>query len=269
MNFVAAEQEQLNDKQVENPKNPKDIEGQLHPNQEELDRIKTQLNQTEALLTQSQTQLREIHRRLEKSQGHYGAHVKNLIGIVWESIHQERLDVSIYAQGGMLQSARIASVAEYCAKGWPGDFIEIGCLRGGTTIKIAEVARRYQRRVIAVDPWQTGTQNCEGGEYEAFLKNTENYRDIIDIVREDSLKSDTIAAIASKELCFAFVDGLHTYEACLRDIQTVAHCSGVIAVDDTSWSRDVERALREGAELTHRSYLYIPILRESYLLWNQ
>jgi hypothetical protein len=81
------------------------------------------------------------------------------------------------------------------------------------------------------------------------------------------LDPQTIAKIKNKQLCFAFVDGLHTYEACLQDIQTVAHCFGVIAVDDTTWSPDVVRAFREGSALTNRNSLCIPVLRESYLLW--
>lgn len=238
---------------------------QLH--QDELEQVKYKLRQTEALLEQTQVQLRQMQDPKEKNLAYYSAHVKNLIGILWETIHQERMDVILALQGSIHQSARIASVAEYCAKGWPGDFIEIGCFLGGTTVKLAEVAKKYNRRMIALDPWQLGTQNCHGGEYETFLKTTEQYRDVIDIVRSDSLLPETIAQIKNKQLCFAFVDGLHTYEACLQDIQTVAHCSGIIAVDDTTWSPDVVRAFREGAALTNRNYLCIPVLRESYLLW--
>lgn len=243
------------------------IQSQEQVRQDESEQIKYQLTQTETLLEQTQHQLREMQVHHDKTLSYYSAHVKNLIGILWETIPQERMDVILALQGSIQQSARIASVAEYCAQGWAGDLIEIGCFLGGTTVKLAEVAKKYNRRMIALDPWQLGTQNCHGGEYETFLKNTEAYRDVIDIVRSDSLDPQTIDKIKNKQLCFAFVDGLHTYEACLQDIQTVAHCFGVIAVDDTTWSPDVVRAFREGSALTNRSSLCIPVLRESYLLW--
>ncbi len=183
-----------------------------------------------------------------------------------ERLRTSQENYNIYSQGSAYQKERIASVAECCVREHPGDIIEIGCYVGETTRYLCQVARRHGRRVIAVDPWEIGTQNCQGGEYEAFLKSVEEFRDIVDIVRLSSLSPDAIRQIRSRELAFAFVDGLHNYEACLSDIRTVSHCHGVIAVDDTRWSPGVRLAFFEAGAGLKRCPMLIADLRESYLL---
>ena len=50
------------------------------------------------------------------------------------------------------QIRKLSYVAEYCCQNFEGDLIEIGCLRGSYD-KYAEVAKKYGRKVWAVDPW--------------------------------------------------------------------------------------------------------------------
>jgi|YNPNPStandDraft_1061719.scaffolds.fasta_scaffold43130_2 predicted O-methyltransferase YrrM len=171
-----------------------------------------------------------------------------------------------HMHGSNQQRQRVAEIAEMCARRHPGDFVEIGAYLGETTNRLAEVARKHHRRVIAVDPWEPGTQNCEGWEYEAFLQNIEPYADIVEVVRASSLDKSTKALISERALCFAFVDGLHTYEACLSDIRTVAHTRGIIVVDDVLWSNELMRAFRRGAYFTRRIPVHHPLCREGYLL---
>jgi predicted O-methyltransferase YrrM len=192
-----------------------------------------------------------------------------LADIIARTVEQEEAaspQLELHEQGSFLQGDRLAEVAELCAQRKAGDFIEIGCYIGETTRRLAEVAHQYGRRITAVDPWETGTQNCEGWEYEAFLKNIEPYASVVDIVRDDSTKRRTIARIRKLNLCFAYVDGLHTYAACLSDIRAVAHTHGIIAVDDIYWSYPVTRAVRRGAYLTRRTAVHHPACREGYLL---
>lgn len=168
------------------------------------------------------------------------------------------------SDGSIQQRERLYEVAEFMAKRVEGDFVEIGCLHGSTTVLFAEVARRFDRRVLAIDPWQIGTQNCEGGEYEIFLKTTEPHLDIVEVYRKPSQAPEIIAMLREREIAFAFVDGLHEYNACLQDIQSVHHAY-LIAVDDTNgWSEEVARAFKEGAGA--KTQIMNPNFRESYLL---
>jgi predicted O-methyltransferase YrrM len=192
-----------------------------------------------------------------------------LFNILKDTTQEEKIDSpQKFNRGSLNQRERITRVAEYCVQTWLGDLIEIGCFRGETTKRLAEVAQKYNRRLIAIDPWEIGTQNCNGGEYEAFLKNIEPYKASVDVVRSSSLDEKIITLIKRRELCFAFVDGLHTYDGCLSDIKTVAHCQGIIAVDDLLWSPEVDSAFQKGAEITKSHKLYLPICREGYLLPN-
>jgi predicted O-methyltransferase YrrM len=172
-----------------------------------------------------------------------------------------------WAQGSLQQPDRLEAVADWCAASWPGDLAEIGCYTGGTTRRLAMVAQRYGRRVVTVDPWETGTQNCKGGEYEKFLRNIADWQDLVDVVRLPSQNLTAVGLLKTRDLCFAYLDGLHTYEALLGDILTVAHCAGVIAVDDIKWRPDdLRRAFYDGAEQTGREAWWHPPCREGYLL---
>lgn len=168
------------------------------------------------------------------------------------------------SDGSIQQRERLYEVAEFMVKRVEGDFVEIGCLHGSTTVLFAQVAQRFDRRVLAIDPWQIGTQNCEGGEYEIFLRTIKPYANIVDVVRESSAAPEVVARLKRTEIAFAFVDGLHEYNACLQDIQSVHHAY-LIAVDDTNgWSKEVARAFKEGAR--EKTQISNPNFRESYLL---
>lgn len=162
---------------------------------------------------------------------------------------------------------RLKRVAEYCVQHWPGDLIEIGLLHGNTTIILAEVASRYGRRVVGVDPFDSPRYK---DYYQVFLGNTKPWRDIIDIIKLSSTDPGAIAIIKARELCFAYVDGLHEYEACYSDIRTVGHCNGIIAVDDIhvryKFAQGLLRAFYDGAALLNRVPMDCTISREGYLV---
>jgi hypothetical protein len=191
-----------------------------------------------------------------------------------------------YHRGARFQRDRIAAAADWSAAHFPGDFIEIGAFRGETTAVLGEVAERHGRKVVVVDPWQLGTQNCEGGEYEAFLSNTERFGARIEVIRASSLTDETKAEIARRPLSFAVVDGLHSYEACLSDILAVDHCAGMIEVDDLGvmaarnedgtlvdlsstegrYDEAIRSAFRRAAHLLGRGAVHHRFCREGYLL---
>ena len=155
-------------------------------------------------------------------------------------VDQEELSApegSPWARGGTQQDARMMAVARLAAENHEGCLVEIGCSRGGTTVGLAKIAREFGRSVITVDPWESDA------EYQLFLKNTYEYRDVIDVVRLPSEHQAAIAHIKSHPLCFAYIDGRHTYENCVLDMETVNHAP-VICVDDL-WSEELIRAFNE------------------------
>ena len=182
-------------------------------------------------------------------------------------------------RGSSFQRERLVWMANWSANHFAGDIVEIGCRLGLTTILLAEVARRHQRRVIVVDPWEEGvfdnvTDKESSAAYPEFLKNTSEFSDIIDVVKMSSLEGEAKEKLRKRELSFSFVDGLHTYEACLCDILAVGHTKGVIAVDDigTLSFRDADN-YNEIVDLCeklgparHDENLRISFLRGAYLI---
>lgn len=158
---------------------------------------------------------------------------------------------------------RLCAIADLCASHFAGDFVEIGCSVGKTTLALAEVAYKHDRRVIAVDPWEPGTQNCKGGEYKEFKERTLPYESIIDVVRERSQGDVAVQYVNERDLCFAFVDGLHTRSAARKDLKTVSHCKGVIVVDDILCIRKVREAFSEFEAQRKITYEHI---REGYII---
>lgn len=186
----------------------------------------------------------------------------------WSS--RERKPPSILSDpclfGGDFERDRIRAVAKYCISAFPGDLLEIGCYLGGTTRVLAEVAKAHGRRVIAVDPWEVGTQNCAGTEYDQFLQNIKDYEDSVDIMRLSSFSPEAIQRMKQRKLCMALVDGLHTYEAALSDIRAVSHCAGIIAVDDVACGFEVMLAMRQAAHELGRKALHLAPAKEGYLI---
>lgn len=171
-----------------------------------------------------------------------------------------------WAHGSLQHRDRIEQIAIFSAERWPGDLIEIGAYYGATTLRLLKIARRFKRRVIVIDPWEIGTQNCKGGEYEAFIENTRAWADILDIVRKPSQDEEAIRYVMERYLCFAFIDGRHTYEAAYSDALMVGHCAGIIAMDDILWNSAVSRAFEESSERLERQMVRHNLCREGYLL---
>lgn len=190
--------------------------------------------------------------------------IRELIEQAYREEKPAPINYSDWAQGGRSQSKRLFAVALQCASRLPGVLVEIGCFRGQTTIELLKIAKQYNRHVIAVDPWQAGTQDCYGGEYEEFLETVRDYYDYLEIIRLSSMIPAAIAKLKATPICFAFIDGLHTYEAAASDIEAVRHCAGVIAVDDISWNHGVRTAFFEVG--WDKLQVRHPALREGYLL---
>ena len=192
-----------------------------------------------------------------------------------EQVFTELTDEEVYHAGeiesGSYQNRpRLKRVAEYCVRNWLGDIVEIGLGHGRTTKIFAEIARAHNRRVIAVDAFSVMGTAWGNDYFETFLRTVKSWQDDIDLIKTSSLDPETIRVIGERDLCFAYVDGLHIYEACRTDIQTVGHCKGIIAVDDIhirySYAAAVLRAFRDGAALLDRIPVDCEFSREGYLV---
>ena len=205
-----------------------------------------------------------MQRRLSVAVGWLTGFLEDLTDQEWDSFKR----AEYWAHGCVQQRERQERVADLAAALMPGDLVEIGCYTGGMTVRLAKIARRYGRQVLAIDPWKVGTQDCQGGEYEEFLTNIEPYQDIVRVIRQSSQTKSAQKIMKSYDLCFAFVDGLHRYEAALPDILSVTH-AGVIAVDDILWNAGVRSAFIEGAQRTDKVPAHMILWREGYLFSGQ
>ncbi|MFN7562062.1 MAG: class I SAM-dependent methyltransferase [Prosthecobacter sp.] len=173
---------------------------------------------------------------------------------------------NMYIFGGSLQRQRLDNFARWSAARYPGDFVEIGAFKGETSKLLAKAAAETGRRLIVIDPWMTGTMDCDGTEHEQFLANIAPWKEHVDVWRESSLAPGIIARLKERPLCFAFVDGLHTLKACFSDIMAAGHAQGIIATDDVRYNQDLAFVHCHAARLLGREAVIDPDMREAYIL---
>ena len=172
---------------------------------------------------------------------------------------------SPWTKGTIQRRDRLVAIANYAVERFEGDFVEIGCYCGQTTILLAQIAEKHGRRVIGVDPWEVGRANCDGHEYGIFMEAIEPWKDLIDVIRLPSEDEKAIEYVKARELCFSYVDGMHDYDHCYPDILTCGH-SAVIAVDDIIWNPDVERAFYDGLAELGREGIKHDMTTEGYIV---
>jgi hypothetical protein len=175
-----------------------------------------------------------------------------------ETNEDEMVDVkSPHLLGRKFQHNRLKKAAEWCAQNYEGDFIEIGAHLGETTVHLCEVAKKYNRKVIVIDPWDAHVNGLEekieyleDNAYEVFLENTKQYEGLLEVIKISSITEELHDKIKKRKLCFAYLDGCHTSRALHNDLTLTKHCSGIIAVDDINY------------------FLWCNISRQHYSLWN-
>jgi hypothetical protein len=172
--------------------------------------------------------------------------------------------------GCNLRYKRWLIAAEYSIQRHPGDLVEIGVLGGINTLRLAKLANRYGRRVIAVDPWVWNHDykawgGCTETTRAEFYARMKNYLHIVDVLDDYSQSERVISFIKAREICFGLIDGAHFYGPCKNDIETLWHCTGIIALDDL-WIEGVKRAFLEAGEKPGREAFYHNRLSEGYLL---
>lgn len=177
----------------------------------------------------------------------------------------QRKTLPIHSLGSFRIRERIERVAKECARNFDGDLVEIGVFQGEMTKRLAKIAKEYNKKVIAVDPWSEKSQG-RPEDFKKFLENIKEYKKFVEIIKASSLEKEVKRFLSLRRLSFAFIDGLHTFSACLSDIKTVAHTKGVIVVDDISWMPELLLAFERGAYLISRTPFRNNFCREGYLI---
>tara|TARA_Y100001973_G_scaffold103293_1_gene170239 strand:- start:4576 stop:5178 length:603 start_codon:yes stop_codon:yes gene_type:complete len=160
----------------------------------------------------------------------------------WAEQEPPHEDYAPHQGGSIHQRSRLREMAELALQNYDGDILEIGCHIGLTTSIFAELAKKYDRRVVVIDPWN-GLQEGDESVYQEFKRATKQYEDIIDVNRMLSQSPEAKTVISSGKFAFCWIDGLHTPFACMTDIRSCNGQIGIQAVDDLSWSS--EGALKE------------------------
>ena len=137
-----------------------------------------------------------------------------------------------------------------------GDFLEIGAHEGEFTVLLTELAKEEElpkRHVYVVDPWD-GRQQGNEEVFNKFIEYMEPYSNF-GFMRAGSESQEAKDWIASMNLCFAWVDGLHTYEAVKADIATAKtgfKGPGIIGLDDVRgpfhFNGPIMQAVRESED---------------------
>jgi predicted O-methyltransferase YrrM len=172
--------------------------------------------------------------------------------------------------GGRRQRERVAALAEWCLLHHEGDILEIGACQGICTRLLAEVAKRHGRKVVVIDPWIPGTQDCQGEqELKDFKRNTDGFREHIDVIRDSSMAPAVFEQLKDRSIAFSFVDGLHTFEACWSDFLLVRKTSGLVVADDARYNVEVLMAARIRARQFGWQLVQPPDVREAIMFAKQ
>ena len=181
------------------------------------------------------------------------------------SLNEKPVERSGIIRGMVDLRLRLGKACELALLNYEGDILEIGAHIGRSTVILAALAKKYNRKVIVIDPWD-GRQEGNESVYQTFKQNTKEFEDIIEINRLDSMSDEAKTIIKENKFAFCWIDGLHTVEACKSDIDSCSTQKGIIAVDDLSWSTGLEDLFKEKAnEYKFFSY-YNPVCREGYYI---
>jgi len=191
--------------------------------------------------------------------------LNELKNIVDEFSINENFDGGVHSHGSFRQRERIEKVCELALQNYDGDILEIGCHIGLTTIILCELAKKYNRKVIILDPWN-GQQQGNDEVYQVFLHNTSNYKDILQINRLSSFSAEGKEVIKNNKFAFCWVDGLHTRDACSQDIDSCSGNKAIIAVDDLKWLPELKNLFFEKSQQYGFITFYNESCREGYYI---
>jgi predicted O-linked N-acetylglucosamine transferase (SPINDLY family)/glycosyltransferase involved in cell wall biosynthesis len=115
-----------------------------------------------------------------------------------------------------------------------GDILEIGSHKGELCREMLKFAQTCGKKVHVIDPWSGPQQGNDNIYDNYFVPNTRDYDNLV-VHRTKSQSKDALEAMSKMNICFSFVDGLHTYDALNQDIINAKKCmvrGSIIIIDD-------------------------------------
>lgn len=119
-----------------------------------------------------------------------------------------------------------------------GNICEIGAGHGTTTKLLCQIAANYNRKVIAVDPFEIGWEDMPSSyrygmnEFNKLLSEYSNLY-LIQLPSQDSAVLGHL--LQHDPICFGFIDGLQSVEAVLSDIALVEKLNvPLVCIDDAN-----------------------------------
>lgn len=172
--------------------------------------------------------------------------------------------------GSVLQRQRLQMLADRCCANLPGDICEIGVYAGGTSTLLAQVARRWGRKLICVDNWKGGDSYELDKIGKIFKRDMEPYADVLVLIEGDAHAPEIIERIQEWRFCFSFSDDGHSYAAHVSELETLLPVTnGLVAADDI-YVPDVTRAVNDVlAKWPDWEILRDDRLRELWLQWRE
>ena len=184
------------------------------------------------------------------------------------SIKENLEEIPKHVWGFKNQRERLNQVCELALQSYDGDILEIGAHAGLTTKIFCELAKKYNKKVVVLDPWN-GEQQGNAKVYDSFKKNTKEYSDILETNKVSSFSKEGKNIIQNNKFAFCWIDGLHTYEACGQDIDSCSIHEGILAVDDLSWLPDLKNLFYEKQKKFNFQHYYNDNCREGYYITKQ
>mgnify|MGYP007031189112 CR=1 FL=1 len=129
---------------------------------------------------------------------------------------------------------------EECEKAlqeFPGCIVEIGAGYGENTIKFLDLAEKYDRQVVVIDPFESGWEGMPPTyrySSKIFYARVEPLKHRLTVHTLNSLSEEAFLLCKTKlyDIAFAFIDGLQFMGAVVWDLEMVGNRASVVCVDD-------------------------------------
>lgn len=149
--------------------------------------------------------------------------------------------------------------ANYAAKSYDGDLLEIGVGSGICSMDMLQVAEQYDRKVYGIDPFEKNWNNqnihpsyTKPYPLHAITNILEHPRFTLHQENSNHISSK---GFANRMLCFAHVDGDQTTsDIVLADIEIVSNAK-IIAVDDYNRHQSVKDAVHQFISKSNREII--------------
>lgn len=126
-------------------------------------------------------------------------------------------------------------------------FLEIGSYLGASAYVIAAaIESKKGARLFCVDTWQNDAMS-EGSRmtYDLFVSNTKRYRNLITPLCGSSR---TISRSFQKRIDFLLIDGDHSYDGVIADVEAwfpKLSKHAIVLFHDIGWAQGVQRVVEE------------------------